>query len=266
MKKSIVYIIVATLFLAYVPTGYVAAKENEVNNENTIYIEETGSNDSAEGFDLDEELNVNSEQEVETTFTTEGDTEIIESTLESGELYLNSVIDYNPNTGEMVSTAELKDEYGNDIKKTFSIAVLSADADNLEAILTDIETGEEYTVNSSELTASIWPVVAVLVSFIAKQGIKKAIKKWGPSIVKSMLKSSEAVAKVVAKELGYSKTNYLSKKAVVYYNKKGKPKYIVRDIDSHNGGSWKGASTVKDLGSKKTRSGTYDIDLNRIGD
>lgn len=110
--------------------------------------------------------------------------------------------------------------------------------------------------------ASGWSTCGVY----CKTSIKKAIKKWGPSIVKSMLKSSEAVAKVVAKELGYSKTNYLSKKAVVYYNKKGKPKYIVRDIDSHNGGFWKGALTVKDLGSKKTRSGTYDIDLNRIGD
>ncbi|MGE6612548.1 SAR2788 family putative toxin [Peribacillus sp. NPDC076916] len=266
MKKFIVYILVATLFLAYVPAGYVAAKENEGSNEDTIYIEETGSTDSKEEFDLDKELNVNSEEEVETTFTTEGEIEIIESTLESGELYLNSVIDYNPNTGEMVSTAELKDEYGNDIKKSFSIAVLNADANNLEAILTDIETGEEYAVNSSELIASIWPVVGVLVAFIAKQGIKKAIKKWGPSIVKSMLKTSEAVAKVVAKELGYAPTNHLSKKAVVYYNKKGKPKYIVRDRDSHIGGVWKGASKPEHLASKKTRSGTYDIDLKRIGD
>ena len=35
---------------------------------------------------------------------------------------------------------------------------------------------------------------------------------------------------------------------------------------SHNGGVWKGSFFNKDLGSKKTRSGTYDEDLNRIGD
>ncbi|RRN71285.1 hypothetical protein EI200_11240 [Peribacillus simplex] len=69
---------------------------------------------------------------------------------------------------------------------------------------------------------------------------KKTIKKWGPSVVKLMLKSSEAVEKVVAKDLGYAPTSHLSKKAVVYYNKKGKPKYIVTDRDSHIGGSWKG--------------------------
>ncbi|HCY4498520.1 TPA: hypothetical protein O1U09_001509, partial [Staphylococcus aureus] len=29
---------------------------------------------------------------------------------------------------------------------------------------------------------------------------------------------------------------------------------------------WKGASSIKNLGSKKTRSGTYDANLKRIGD
>jgi filamentous hemagglutinin len=47
--------------------------------------------------------------------------------------------------------------------------------------------------------------------------------------------------------------------------KKGKY-YITRDIAGHVGGAWKMADSVKSLGSKKTRSGTYDINLNRIGD
>jgi len=70
-----------------------------------------------------------------------------------------------------------------------------------------------------------------------------------------------------AEDLGYEKTNERSKGQRVYKNKKGKsPRYISRDTDSHNGGVWKGADTVKDLGSKNTRTGTYDGDLNRIGD
>jgi hypothetical protein len=51
----------------------------------------------------------------------------------------------------------------------------------------------------------------------------------------------------------------------IYYNKKTNM-YISRDVDSHNGGIWKGAKSAKDLQSKKTRLGTYDGDLNRIGD
>ncbi len=37
-------------------------------------------------------------------------------------------------------------------------------------------------------------------------------------------------------------------------------------MDGHNGGAWKGATSIKNLGSKDTRSGTYDVFLTRIGD
>lgn len=70
-----------------------------------------------------------------------------------------------------------------------------------------------------------------------------------------------------AEELGYQKTNERSHGQTVYKNKKGKkPEYITQDVDSHNGGVWKGADSVKNLGSRSTRSGTYDGNLNRIGD
>ncbi|WP_246883138.1 toxin C-terminal domain-containing protein [Pseudomonas sp. Tri1] len=42
--------------------------------------------------------------------------------------------------------------------------------------------------------------------------------------------------------------------------------YITRDVDSHNGGAWKMASSVRELGGKSTRLGTYDVNLKRIGD
>jgi len=50
------------------------------------------------------------------------------------------------------------------------------------------------------------------------------------------------------------------------FNFATEPKYITPDRDGHNNGAWKGASSVKNLGSKKTRSGTYDANLKRIGD
>ncbi len=46
----------------------------------------------------------------------------------------------------------------------------------------------------------------------------------------------------------------------------GKIETRTPDVDKHNGGVWKGADSVKKLGSRRTRSGTYDMDLNRIGD
>ncbi|WP_332630923.1 toxin C-terminal domain-containing protein [Citrobacter sp. ESBL3] len=71
-----------------------------------------------------------------------------------------------------------------------------------------------------------------------------------------------------AKELGYSKTNERSHGQPVFTNPKSpnKTKYITPDVDQHNGGYWKGADSVRNLGSRRTRSGTYDEDLNRIGD
>ncbi|WP_239776289.1 toxin C-terminal domain-containing protein [Neisseria meningitidis] len=39
-----------------------------------------------------------------------------------------------------------------------------------------------------------------------------------------------------------------------------------RDVDSHNGGAWKEASSPKNLNRKETRNGTFDKNLNRIGD
>ncbi|MBP1999097.1 RHS repeat-associated protein [Paenibacillus shirakamiensis] len=70
-------------------------------------------------------------------------------------------------------------------------------------------------------------------------------------------------AEAAAKKLGYTKTNFYSNGAPVF--RKGN-KYITPDVDSHIGGVWKMADSVKNLGSKSTRKGTYNKDLKRIGD
>lgn len=82
--------------------------------------------------------------------------------------------------------------------------------------------------------------------------------------------SKESAA--AAKELGFEKTNMRAKNGEpIYYNKKTKT-YISQDIGSgdgsgpHNGGVWKQAKTPEKLNSKSTRIGTYDANLNRIGD
>lgn len=64
---------------------------------------------------------------------------------------------------------------------------------------------------------------------------------------------------------GYEKTNFRSHNQKVFYNKKNKT-YITPDAGGHIGGIWKMAKSLKSLGKKKTRMGTYDAKLNRIGD
>ena len=66
-----------------------------------------------------------------------------------------------------------------------------------------------------------------------------------------------------AAELGFDRTNYRSHGQPVY--KKGN-RYISPDVDGHNvSNGWKMADSVRNLGRKNTRMGTYDADLNRIG-
>lgn len=67
----------------------------------------------------------------------------------------------------------------------------------------------------------------------------------------------------IAKRLNFKKTNYFSHGQPIF--KRG-GLYISYDIDCHNGGIWKMANSIENLKSKRTRMGTYDINLNRIGD
>jgi len=71
-------------------------------------------------------------------------------------------------------------------------------------------------------------------------------------------------ATVAAESMGYQRVNGIVNGQAVYYNSKT-GLYISRDIDGHNGGAWKGASSVENLRSKITRSGTYDVYMNKIG-
>jgi RHS repeat-associated protein len=71
-------------------------------------------------------------------------------------------------------------------------------------------------------------------------------------------------AKAAAEALGFKKIKETVHSGQAVF-KRGRD-YITRDLDGHNGGAWKMADSVKNLGSRETRAGTFDINLNRIGD
>jgi hypothetical protein len=64
--------------------------------------------------------------------------------------------------------------------------------------------------------------------------------------------------------LGYRKIKERTRNDAAIF-KKGNS-YISRDKDGHNGGAWKEASSPEKLNKKETRNGTFDKNLNRIGD
>lgn len=252
MKKLIAILLSVSLFIAYGGVGYATSIEDEGPESVQLNTEENNL--------------VSDSEVVEHNYFIEEDSKYVESSLNTEEITINSMLEFNQNTDTITVSANLDDNYGNNINKKFDVKLLSiTDEDNFKASFVDHETGEEYLYDSAELQASIW--LGVIVGFIAKQGIKQALKKWGKNIVVSMIRSVPAVAKEAAKDLGYTVVQgQYSHGAKVFYNKKGKPKYISVDKDDHNGVAWKGASSVKNLGSKETRSGTYDAELKRIGD
>ena len=62
---------------------------------------------------------------------------------------------------------------------------------------------------------------------------------------------------------GYKKIKQRSHGQPIYTDGK---RYISPDKDGHNGGKWKMADSPQKLSDKTTRNGTYDENLNQIGD
>ncbi|WP_214691647.1 MULTISPECIES: SAR2788 family putative toxin [unclassified Exiguobacterium] len=241
MKKMFIATLVSSLLIANSGVSYATEKEVKINEDSEPTVTEK----------VYEDKNV----------------KYVESHLENEQINMESTLKFDELNDELSVEAILKDN-GTELKKEFSITILElTDENNFKAVFTDKETNEEYVYDTAELQASALPVVGLIVGVIAKQGLKTAIKNWSKSVVASMIRSVPAVAKEAAKDLGYSQVNETSHGQKVFKRNKGKgPKYISPDKDGHNGGAWKGASSIKNLGSKKTRSGTYDAELNRIGD
>nr|WP_283094061.1 hemagglutinin repeat-containing protein [Pseudomonas sp. MWU12-2345] len=85
-----------------------------------------------------------------------------------------------------------------------------------------------------------------------------------PRTLASPVYKTTKEARQAAEALGFEKINETVHGGQAVF-KNGKD-YITRDLDGHNGGAWKMADSVKALGSKETRAGTFDVNLNRIGD
>jgi len=91
----------------------------------------------------------------------------------------------------------------------------------------------------------------------------KKVAKGARAIAEPVYKTTKE-AKAAAEALGFKKISETVHDGQAVF-KRGKD-FITRDLDGHNGGAWKMADSVKNLGSKETRSGTFDVNLNRIGD
>jgi hypothetical protein len=88
-----------------------------------------------------------------------------------------------------------------------------------------------------------------------------AAVQMSADVVQFAMTNKEAAE--AAAKLGYRKTNDRCHGQAVFTNGR---LFISADVDGHNGGVWKMADSPENLRSKKTRMGTYDANLNRVGD
>ncbi|MBK3511386.1 MULTISPECIES: toxin C-terminal domain-containing protein [unclassified Pseudomonas] len=116
---------------------------------------------------------------------------------------------------------------------------------------------EKYLIGGGELLASV--LFGVMPARKGKGG-KESESKGPRPLAEPVYKTS----KQAAEALGYKKINETVHGGQAVF-KRGN-RYITRDLDGHNGGAWKAAKSVKDLGSRETRSGTFDVNMERIGD
>ncbi|MFZ6050156.1 toxin C-terminal domain-containing protein [Pseudomonas sp. CR3202] len=105
--------------------------------------------------------------------------------------------------------------------------------------------------------AGFWANAAQLIAGIVGGG-----KSSGGA--KGAVYKTNKEAKLAAEALGFTKISETTHGGQAIYKNGGM--YITRDLDGHNGGAWKMADSIKGLGSKNTRLGTYDVNLKRIGD
>jgi RHS repeat-associated protein len=85
---------------------------------------------------------------------------------------------------------------------------------------------------------------------------------WGAKAGMGVIFKTTKEAAAAAEKLGFRKINETIKGQAIFTDGK---LFITRDIDSHNGGAWKMADSVANLGSRQTRMGTFDAQLNKIG-
>ncbi|NMH73614.1 cytotoxin [Bacillus sp. RO2] len=109
---------------------------------------------------------------------------------------------------------------GDIIDVHFDVTVIESKDEHFVAIFHDKATGEDYVYNSKEVNASILPAIPIIVAFIARAGVQKAIQHFGKNtlreIAKNMTKADSPVWKKFSSFRGKTKTSGSGKKKRYY--------------------------------------------------
>lgn len=221
-NKTLIYSIVITLFLTYALPNNANAQsesiqENPVNQELIDLIEST---QEVTQVDADEATTIVNEiiseelsDIVETTATVTEEELIVETSIEAPELTAEGTLLFNNESHEFIMDYSTEDENGEVINETYKIFLNSLSEEDFNATLVNMTTGEIIEVDSTELQASIVPVVAVLVGLLVRSGISWIIKQFGKKALQSAVK--DVTKKIAKKSLGKGSTGRQAPKDLV---------------------------------------------------
>lgn len=214
--KNFIFSIVAVLLFAYIAPGVAKAKELESHNE-TLFnennltevitensIEEVTEINSDEANQVFEEAVEDVSDVVETVAVVDDTETVVETKIESEDISADGSLLIDNETNEITFDFATEDENGEVIEQTYRVILNSISEEDFNATLINVETGEVLEVDSTQLQASVIPVVAVLVGFLVRWGISWVIKQFGKAALKSAVK--DIGKKIAKKSLGKGTT------------------------------------------------------------
>ncbi|NPC90766.1 hypothetical protein HOO54_05025 [Bacillus sp. WMMC1349] len=194
--KYFVSFLVAIFVFYSLGTDVTSASTTQLESTNEEVIDNEEINSETEEI-FGETVDGNN---VEINSEIDGDKATVETDIATDDLSVDGELELDLETGDMVVTAEAENESGELPQKEFEVQLHEVDGDDFTATLKDVETGEEFEVNTTQLQASWYPVIIIAIH-VARYGIKYAMKKFGKTAVKKATKKygKKATAKDLKK-------------------------------------------------------------------
>ena len=220
MKSLLVKLLVATMVLSLFPNlGHAVSqsKDTSLLEDTTIIdssVEQEISNTVAEhDVTIEDELNLELEE-------VNNENIVVTSALETDDMEVTADVYLDSETEEIEVIGSFTDENGETTDVNFEVNVIESDEETFKAVFTDKDTGEEFVYDSTEISASVLPAVAVVVAYIARWGVQAAIKyftkKTLREVAKKITKSDSPVWKGLKSYKGKTKTTGSGKKKKYY--------------------------------------------------
>ncbi|WP_077620709.1 SAR2788 family putative toxin [Bacillus sinesaloumensis] len=251
MKSLIITLVVCLVFTSIPFTKAAASETLEAQNIATEVIEEEFEVIKEEVY---EELGMEHTDEIDVELTNINEETInIESSFQSEDIELESELELDIESEDINLQTTYTDENGEEIYQEFEVIVEQVEGEEFLATFIDKTTGETYTYNSEELSASALP--AIIVGVIIRSTVKIAFKLYSRSqILKALMnvsfKASQLQKKFKhAKDFGvtgnYSKANatkfetalrnHVSKSTHIYKTKhSGQSNPVIMHIKGNN--------------------------------